>query len=89
MLDGMSSRMFSEWVAYERENGPIGSQWRDELLAQMHELQQHFNHMFGAANFAGKGKKNPVPKAERYPRSHEMYKRARRAAEQKAAASEE
>jgi hypothetical protein len=70
MLDGMSSRMFSEWVAYERENGPIGSQWRDELLAQMHELQQHFNHMFGAANFTG------------------MYKRARRAAEQKAAASD-
>jgi hypothetical protein len=63
----------TEWVAYERVHGPFDYQWRDELLASIHEQFQRLNRMTGAAHFTSKKhRKNPVPKEKRYPRPFEI-----------------
>jgi hypothetical protein len=90
MLDEMSSREYTEWLAFERMNGPIGDTWRDEVLAGIHELIQYQNHMFGQANFTDKKHpRNPVPKPERYVRPHEAYAKTKRAEDRKAARADD
>lgn len=59
----------SEWEAYEREYGPVNDRWRDEVLAQLHELTQQQMRLLGAAHFTDKKhRKNPVPEPKRVPR---------------------
>lgn len=65
----------TEWYAYELVNGPIGSEWRDEVIAEMHEQLQLLNHLFSQANFTDKNhRKGPVPKPEHYPRPNESLR---------------
>lgn len=45
MLASLTSRELSEWSAYERAYGPIDNDWRDETLAQIHELMQDVRHL--------------------------------------------
>ncbi len=73
-MERISSRELSEWMAFEREDGPIGTRWRDEATAATHEQIQRLNHLQGAAHFTDrKHKKNPVPSPKHYPRPHEMF----------------
>jgi hypothetical protein len=63
-------------MAYEREDGPIGSRWQDEATAATHEQLQRLNHLLGAAHFTDrKHKKNPVPSPKKYPRPYEMFEK--------------
>lgn len=74
-LDHISSLELSEWMAFEREAGPIGPQWESEIQAATHEQLQRLNHLLGAAHFTSeKHKKNPVPKPKHYPRPHEIFR---------------
>jgi hypothetical protein len=76
LLNRMNSRELTEWMAYERHAGPLGPQWRYELLSSLHEQLQQLNYLFSQANFTDKNKKKgPVPKPEKYPRPHESYRR--------------
>lgn len=70
----ISSRELTEWMAFEREEGPIGPRWRDEMLAAIHEQLQRLSHLQGAAHFTDKKhRKNPVPSPKHYPRPHEIF----------------
>jgi hypothetical protein len=65
-------------MAYEREDGPIGSRWSDETMAALHEQIQRLNHLLGAAHFTDrKHKKNPVPSPKHYPRPYEIFEKDR------------
>ncbi len=46
----MDSRELSEWQAYEKFNGPIDEDWRDDTLSEIHELLQGIYHVTVAAN---------------------------------------
>lgn len=71
----MSSLELSEWMAYEHHGGPIGPQWRDELLAELHEQVQSLNYMFSQANFTDKQhRKGPAPKPEKFPRPQDSFR---------------
>jgi hypothetical protein len=74
MLERISSYELTEWAAYEMKNGPLGSQWRDDMTASIHELLQANNYLTGASG----GKKNPVPKPKAVPRPWELNKPAPR-----------
>lgn len=85
MLAGMTSRQLAQWQAYELENGPLDSTWRDDVLAGVHELLQAANHLHGAAHFTDKKHtKNPVPEPERYPRPWQVREKAQEIAAQAA-----
>lgn len=62
MLAHVGSMELSEWQAYERFAGPVGPQWRDEVLAQSNELLRVLTWLKGQ-EFADpkRGKSNPVP----------------------------
>jgi hypothetical protein len=63
-------------MSYEREEGPVGTQWQDETMAALHEQIQRLNHLQGAAHFTDrKHKKNPVPSPKKYPRPYEIFER--------------
>lgn len=70
LLARTSSRELSEWAAYERHAGPLGSSWRDEALAAIHEELQKLQYLIGAVN-TEKNKENPVPEPKRYPRPND------------------
>lgn len=73
-LDHISSFELSRWMAFERDEGPIGPRWQNEVQAATHEQIQRLNHLLGAAHFTSeKQKKNPVPKPKHYPRPHEIF----------------
>lgn len=77
-MERISSRELSEWMAYEREDGPIGARWQDEAIAAIHEQLQRLNHLQGAAHFTDrKHKKNPVPSPKHYTRPYEIFEKDR------------
>lgn len=60
-------------MAYEMATGPLDGTWRDEILAQIHELIQK-NNLLTGASLAGKGRKNPAGKEiHRVPRARQTY----------------
>lgn len=69
----MSSRELTEWEAYERHAGPLGSFWFAETLASIHEQLQMSNYMFSKAKF-----KQPGNKPEEYPRPEESFRGRRK-----------
>lgn len=74
MLARISSRELSEWEAYERYAGPLGTAYGDEVMAALHEQIQRLNRLQGAAHFTDRNhKKNPVPEPKAYPRPYEIY----------------
>lgn len=78
-LARISSYELTEWLAYEREGGPIGTAWQDEAMASLHEQFQRLNRLQGAAHFTDKKhRKNPVPEPKRYPRPYEIFDKADR-----------
>lgn len=78
LLERITSRELTEWEAYERFAGPIGSGWQDEVMAGIHEQLQRLNRIQGAAHFTDKKhRKNPVPEPKDYPRPYEIYKSLR------------
>lgn len=47
----------------------MGSQYQDEMIAQIHELMQQQNRILGAAHFTDRThRRNPVPEPKRVPR---------------------
>lgn len=54
-------------MAYERVAGPVGDVWRNEMLAQMHELMQTANYLLGA-QCSDEKNPNPVPQPKPLPR---------------------
>lgn len=74
MLARMTSRQLSEWMAFEKADGPIGGQYEQEVLASIHEQLQAIAHLLGAAHFTDKEHPdNPVPEPIRYPRPDEVF----------------
>lgn len=72
----MSSYELSQWMAFERAHGPIGSEWSDEALAAVQEQLQQLSYLLSQAKFTDKThRKGPVPKPERFPRPYESVKR--------------
>lgn len=45
-----SSLELAEWMAYEKAFGPIDDEWRDNTLAEVHELLQGILHITASAN---------------------------------------
>lgn len=67
LLATHSSHELSEWMAFERVNGPIGVKWDREVAAQKHEMMQFANHLLGA-QLSDDKHPNQVPKAQAVPR---------------------
>ena len=63
LLARIDSYELSEWVAYERAFGPLGSEWRDETLASVQEQLQMSNWLYGEAHWED----NPI-EIEPWPR---------------------
>ena len=74
LLDSVTAFELSEWEAYERAFGPLGPQYRDNALAEIHEQLQMIAYILGAAN-TGKDQDNPVPEPKQVPRPHEVFQR--------------
>jgi hypothetical protein len=72
LLATVDSYELSEWVAYERVFGPIGSRYNDEMLAQQHEILQSVAYLLGA-QVTPKGQKNPIPIPKHTPRPDEQF----------------
>lgn len=74
LLNTISSRELTEWVAYESEYGQLGDSVYDrELLRQIHVQIQALTHFTGAIN-TGKGESNPVPEPKMLPLPNEWKK---------------
>lgn len=73
MMDQMTDRQLSEWMAFEKFDGPISNKWRDEMAAQLHELIQLNNILTGAALTSKKRKKNPAGKFREVPRPWDLF----------------
>lgn len=62
-------------MAFEKHEGPVGPQWRDETMAEIHELLQRLSYLQGAAHFTDrKHKRNPVNKPKHFPRPYELFR---------------
>lgn len=73
MLSRVDSRELAEWRAYEAVAGPIGTEWRDQVLADIHEQLQSLNRLTGQAHFTDKNnREGPAPEPEHYPRPYEF-----------------
>lgn len=65
MLERIPSYELTEWEAYERAFGPLGSVYSENKLADMHELLQAILLSFSAEDGKGTVKHQPRP--------HEVY----------------
>lgn len=68
----VDSHELTEWVAYEKAFGPLGSRYNDEMLAQQHELLQTLAYLTGA-QVTQKNQKNPIPSPRHTPRPDEQF----------------
>lgn len=76
MLHSMDSVEYSQWMAFERANGPINGEWSQEALANVQEQLQTIAYLLGQAHFTDKThRRGPIPKPERYPRPHESLRK--------------
>lgn len=72
MLHSMDSVEYSQWMAFERANGPIGGEWDSNALAAIQEQLQQISYLMGQAHFTDKHhKRGPIPKPEKFPRPNE------------------
>lgn len=73
----MDAREIGEWRAYERCYGPLGNVWRDEVLAEIHELLQTQNRLTGQAHFTDNTHSDSgVPEPEHFSRPYEVFDKA-------------
>lgn len=73
MLACIDSYELSEWMAFERAFGPIGSEYNDRALMAIHEQLLLLCRMFGEVNFES----NPIghPEKLRLPSPDEIYEK--------------
>lgn len=69
LLSRISSYELSEWMAYEKAAGPLGRQYSDDMLANIHEILQSLLRLTGAQW----GDDNPVPPPLRLKRPLEIF----------------
>lgn len=70
LLRKISSRELTEWAAFERINGPLGSQYGDDMLANIHEQLQAVQYIVGKM---AAGEDSIVPLPHRMPRPSEVF----------------
>jgi hypothetical protein len=51
MLNHIDSYELTEWMAFERAFGPMGTEWRDYALGAIYQQLQMANGMFGQVNY--------------------------------------
>lgn len=74
MLNSMDSVEYSQWMAFERVNGPINGEYEAGALAAIQEQLQQVSYLLGQAHFADKThKRGPIPKPERFARPNEAF----------------
>ncbi len=71
MLEKVSSYELAEWMAFEKVNGPLGSQYSDDMMANVHEQLQAIQFILGRMSA---GKESPVPPPHRLRRPHEVMR---------------
>lgn len=72
LLNKMSSYELTEWMAFERVNGPLGQQYSDDMSANIHEQLQAIQFILGRMSA---GEESPVPAPHRVLRPHEVLTR--------------
>lgn len=70
MLGSVSSRELTELRAYEMVNGPIGSQYSEEILGDIHEQLQNLGRLLIAQTAEDA---DDIPPVHRYPRPWEVW----------------
>lgn len=68
MLSRISSYEITEWMAYEKAQGPLLSEYRDDMLASIHEQLQFLCHLYGS-----QFEENPVDEPVKLPRPNDLY----------------
>ncbi len=69
LLTKLSSYELSQWMAFERVNGPLGRQYGDDMAANIHEQLQAIQFILGRMSA---GADSPVPAPHRVLRPHEV-----------------
>lgn len=71
----MTSKELTEWQAYERFSGPLGTEYTNEALAQLNDHLHDLLYLTSQAHFTDKAhRKGPIEKREtRYTRADEVY----------------
>jgi hypothetical protein len=72
-MSRISARELTHWEAYERQAGPVGTQYGNERLAEIRDLLMELIWVTGAAHA---GKDNPIPEEyvkEKFPKPSELY----------------
>jgi len=69
LLDRFDSLELAEWRAFERALGPIGKEYSEGALAQIHEVLQGILYLLGAQC----GEDNPAPRPQHFPRPNEVF----------------
>lgn len=65
----IDSYELAQWRAFERVNGPLGHQYSDDMLANIHEQLQACQFILGRLSA---GDESPVPMPHRVLRPHEV-----------------
>lgn len=73
LLRRITAKELTEWQAYEREFGMLGTQWDREVLREIHYVLQCGNYQFAASN-TDKGKKPGYPEPKHLPAANEFLK---------------
>lgn len=69
LLNKVSSYELSQWMAFEKVNGPLGQQYSDDMSANIHEQLQAIQFILGRMSA---GEESPVPPPHRVLRPHEV-----------------
>lgn len=69
LSDRISSYELTEWQAFERAYGPLGSGYSDDMLAAIHEKLQELLYLTGGLWSSD----NTVNAPQRVPRPHEVF----------------
>ena len=70
LLETTDSYELSEWMAYENAFGPLGNEYRDDMLAAQHEMLQALRHTMG---HLWSGEDNEIPEPVKLPRPNDLY----------------
>ena len=71
LMSRVSSFELTQWRAFEKVNGPLGRQYSDDMLANIHEQLQAIQFILGRMSA---GDESPVPQPHRMPRPHEVMR---------------
>lgn len=69
MLASLNSREISEWRAYELTNGPVGAQYEQNALAEIHEMLQQLARILIAQHA---NDQDDIPSIQHFPRPNEL-----------------